>query len=208
MRFLNPYASCALLCFGLLSGGAATGFSQSMNTNHTEFATLGGGCFWCMEAVYQRIPGVKSITSGYAGGHTENPTYQQVCTDTTGHAEVIQIEFDPQTISYEKLLKYFWDAHDPTSLNRQGADEGTQYRSIILYSSEVQKAAAETSKAEAQKNFKNPIVTEIVRLKKFYKAEAYHQNYYNSHPDDAYPRSVIRPKVEKIEKELKAESKH
>src|SRR5947207_10035869 len=137
-----------LLTIALALAGVATSFSQSMNTNHTELATFGGGCFWCMEAEFQRIPGVKSVASGFAGGHTENPTYHQVCGGDTGHAEVTQIEFDPQKVSYEKLLKYFWDAHDPTTLNRQGADEGTQYRSIILYNNEAQKAAAEKSKAE------------------------------------------------------------
>jgi peptide-methionine (S)-S-oxide reductase len=185
--------------------GAATGFSQTMNTNHTETATFGGGCFWCMEAEFQKIPGVKHITSGFAGGHTENPSYHDVCTGSTGHAEVTQIEYDPQKVSYEKLLDYFWDAHDPTTLNRQGADTGTQYRSVILYSSDAQKVAAEKSKAEAQKKFKDPIVTEIVPLKKFYKAEDYHQNYYNDNPNEGYCLFVIKPKVEKFEKKLKAE---
>jgi peptide-methionine (S)-S-oxide reductase len=185
----------------------ATGWTQTMTTNHTELATLGGGCFWCMEAVFQRVPGVKTVTSGYAGGTVENPTYEQVCTGTTGHAEVTQIEFDPQKISYEKLLDFFWDAHDPTTLNRQGADTGTQYRSAIFYSNESQKGAAEKSKAEAQKKFKSPIVTQIVPLKKFYRAEDYHQNYYNQHQDKGYSRAVIEPKVEKIEKKLKAERK-
>ena len=154
----------------LLSSGAA-GFAQTKNmnnpTNHVEIATLGGGCFWCTEAMFQMLPGVKTVASGYAGGTKENPTYKEVCGGDTGHAEVIQIEFDPKVISYEKLLATFWEAHDPTTLNRQGADHGTQYRSIILYRSETQKAAAEKSKAEAQKHFKQPIVTEIVPLKVF-----------------------------------------
>lgn len=193
----------AMLGFSLLVSPV---HGQEANTNKVEVeaATLGGGCFWCMEAVFQKIPGVVSITSGFAGGHTPNPTYEQVCTGTTGHAEVTRIEFDPRKISYGKLLGYFWDAHDPTTLNRQGADEGTQYRSIILYSSPAQKEAAEKSKAEAQERFHNPIVTEIVPLDHFYAAEAYHQNYYNNHPDQDYSRLVIRPKVEKIEKELKS----
>jgi peptide-methionine (S)-S-oxide reductase len=189
----------------LVLTGAATGFSQTMNTNHTETATFGGGCFWCMEAEFQKIPGVKHVTSGFAGGHTENPSYHDVCTGSTGHAEVTQIEYDPQKVSYEKLLGYFWDAHDPTTLNRQGADTGTQYRSVILYSSEAQKVAAEKSKAEAQKKFKDHIVTEIVPLKKFYQAEDYHQNYYNDNPNEGYCLFVIKPKVEKFEKKLKAE---
>lgn len=192
-----------LLSWIVLIGTACTASTQTMNTNHTEFAFFGGGCFWCMEAEFQRIPGVISITSGYAGGHTENPTYEQVCTETTGHAEVTRIEFDPKLISYDKLLDWFWNAHDPTTLNRQGADEGAQYRSIILWTDETQKDAAEKSKAEAQKKFTSPIVTEIVPLKKFYPAEGYHQNYYNNHPSQPYCFAVIRPKVQKIEKELK-----
>lgn len=203
-RFLFSVAFC--LAMTLL--GATQANCQTMNTNQSEVAYLGGGCFWCMEAVFQRIPGIKSVTSGYAGGHTENPTYKQVCTGETGHAEVTRIEFDPQKISYEKVLHYFWDAHDPTTLNRQGADEGTQYRSVILYQDEAQKAAAEKSKAEAQKNFKSPIVTQIVPLKKFYPAEDYHQNYYNGHSNEGYCAVVIRPKVDKIEKKLKAEQQH
>jgi peptide-methionine (S)-S-oxide reductase len=180
--------------------------NETMNTNSTQYAVLGGGCFWCMEAVFQRIPGVKSVTSGFAGVHVENPTYEQVCSGATGHAEVARIEFDPQILSYEKLLDYFWDAHDPTTLNRQGADEGTQYRSIILYADAAQKAAAEKSRAAAQKKFSSPIVTEIVPLTQFYKAENYHQNYFNSNPDQGYCRVVIRPKVEKLEKKLKEEA--
>jgi peptide-methionine (S)-S-oxide reductase len=168
----------------------------------TEVATLGGGCFWCTEALYQMLPGVKSVTSGYAGGTKENPTYREVCTGTTGHAEVIQVEYDPKVASYEKILETFWDAHDPTTLNRQGHDSGTQYRSIILYTSEAQKKAAEKSKADAQKHFKQPIVTEIVPLTKFFKAEDYHQDYFRTHPEAAYCQAVIRPKVEKFEKKL------
>lgn len=189
----------------LLAMGAAMGHSQTMNTNHTELATFGGGCFWCMEAEFQRVPGVKSVTSGFAGGHTANPSYEDVCTGSTGHAEVTQIEFDPQKVSYEKLLDLFWDAHDPTTLNRQGADVGTQYRSVILYSGEAQKAAAEKSKVEAQKKFKEPIVTQIVPLKQFYKAEDYHQNYYNSNKGAPYCQVVIQPKLQKFEKKLKEE---
>src|SRR5271170_2379757 len=144
-------------------------------------ATFGGGCFWCAEAVFQRIPGVKSVVSGFAGGTTANPSYEEVCTGNTGHAEVIQLNFDPAVVSYEKLLEIFWEAHDPTTLNRQGVDTGTQYRSIILYSDEAQKVAAEKSKAEAQPHFSSPIVTQIVPLTKFYSAEDYHQDYYNQH---------------------------
>ena len=172
------------------------------NTNNIETATLGGGCFWCTEALFQMLPGVKSVTSGYAGGTTENPTYEQVCTGRTGHAEVIQIEFDPKVVSYEKILETFWEAHDPTTLNRQGADHGTQYRSIILYNNETQKKTAEKSKEDAQKHFTKPVVTEIVQLKHFYRAERYHQDYYRSNPDQPYCRAVIQPKVEKFEHKL------
>jgi peptide-methionine (S)-S-oxide reductase len=183
--------------------------AQSKNMENgkhsTETAVLGGGCFWCTEAEFQMLPGVKSVTSGYAGGTTENPTYKQVCTGETGHAEVIQIEFDPQVASYQKILETFWEAHDPTTLNRQGNDSGTQYRSIILYNSEAQRIAAEKSKAEAQRHFKRPIVTEIVPLKKFFKAEGYHQNYYRTNPNQPYCQVVIQPKVEKFEKKLQAE---
>ena len=151
-----------------LSAGAQT--NNLMNTNKIELATFGGGCFWCMEAVYERLPGVLSVTSGYAGGHIANPTYHQVCGGDTGHAEVTQIAFDPAKISYEQLLNVFWQAHDPTSLNRQGNDSGTQYRSIILYHDEKQKLIAEKSKLAAQADFIKPIVTEIVPLTKFYSA--------------------------------------
>src|SRR5271154_6071251 len=173
--------------------------TNSMNTNKTEIADFGGGCFWCMEAVFERLPGVISVTSGFAGGTTENPTYQEVCTETTGHAEVTEIEFDPAKISYDKLLEVFWQAHDPTTLNRQGADEGTSYRSIILYRDKKQQLLAGKSMLEAQKNFRNPIVTEIVPLKKFYKAEDYHQQYFDNNSNAPYCQVVIAPKLEKLE---------
>ena len=172
---------------------------NSPSNVHFELATFGGGCFWCVEAVYERLPGVISVTSGYAGGQTENPTYSSVCSGTTGHAEVTQIAFDSAKISYAKLLEVFWQAHDPTTLNRQGADEGTQYRSIILYHDEKQKLTAEQSKLAAQKDFHRPIVTEIVPLKQFFKAEDYHQGYYDSHSSQPYCQAVIAPKLEKLE---------
>lgn len=175
--------------------------TKSVPLDHIELATFGGGCFWCMEAVYERLPGVVSVTSGYAGGHTENPTYHDVCSGETGHAEVTQIGYDPARISYEKLLEVFWQAHNPTTLNQQGADVGTQYRSIILYRNDAEKTAAEKSKAEAQKDFKKPIVTEIVPLVKFYPAEDYHQGYYDANSDAPYCQVVITPKLEKLEKE-------
>jgi peptide-methionine (S)-S-oxide reductase len=189
-----------LLTVGALNWRAAAQPTNAMNTNQTELATLGGGCFWCMEAVFERLPGVKSVASGFAGGRTANPTYEQVCTGQTGHAEVTQIEFDPAGISYAKLLDVFWQAHDPTTLNRQGADEGTQYRSVVFFHGEAQKAAAERSKADAQKNFKHPIVTEIVPFTNFYKAENYHQGYYDNHSNAPYCQAVITPKLEKLEK--------
>ncbi|HWD18614.1 MAG TPA: peptide-methionine (S)-S-oxide reductase MsrA [Verrucomicrobiae bacterium] len=164
-----------------------------------ETATFGGGCFWCGEAVFQRIPGVKSVVSGYAGGTTVNPTYDQVCTETTGHAEVIQVKFDPAIISYEKLLDVFFEEHDPTTLNRQGNDVGAQYRSIILYSDAAQKVVAEKAKASAALQHSKPIVTQIVPLTAFYPAEDYHQNYYNLNKDkNPYCSFIIRPKLRKL----------
>ena len=165
----------------------------------TEKATLGGGCFWCVEAVYERLPGILSVTSGYAGGQTENPTYEQIGTGKTGHAEVVQIEYDPEKISYQKIIDLFWDAHDPTTLNRQGADVGTQYRSIILTASEDEARIAKESRDRAQGEFKSPIVTEIVPLEKFYPAEDYHQDFYRENPMHPYNMAVIRPKLEKLD---------
>jgi peptide-methionine (S)-S-oxide reductase len=188
-----------LLAAGALNVTVNAQSTNSMNTNKIETATLGGGCFWCMEAVYERLPGVLSVTSGFAGGHTISPTYQEVCTETTGHAEVTQITFDPAKISFDKLLTVFWQAHDPTTLNRQGADEGTSYRSIILYHDEKQRLIAEKSKLAAQENFRSPIVTEIVPFTKFYPAEDYHQGYYDANARQPYCQAVITPKLEKLE---------
>jgi len=167
----------------------------------TELATFGGGCFWCTEALYETIDGVVSVVSGYAGGNTPSPTYKEVCSETTGHAEVIQVKYDPAKVSYEELLAEFWNAHDPTTLNRQGADTGTQYRSIILYHNEEQKALAEKSKKEAAVHFSDPIVTEIKRLDDFYPAEDYHQDYFKNNPHAPYCTVVIRPKLNKFLKE-------
>jgi peptide-methionine (S)-S-oxide reductase len=195
---------CFLLAAGLvqIAGQAQTNHPNPvMTTNQTEIADFGGGCFWCMEAVFIRLPGVQSVTSGFAGGHTENPTYQDVCSETTGHAEVIEIRFDPAKISYARLLEVFWQAHDPTTLNRQGADTGTSYRSIILYRNEKQKLLAEKSKLEAQPNFRHPIVTEIAPLTKFYPAEDYHQEYYEHNAGAPYCQVVIAPKLQKLEKQ-------
>jgi peptide-methionine (S)-S-oxide reductase len=191
----------------VMAGGFGVPNSMNADPSSTnapaklQTTTFGGGCFWCAEAVFQRIPGVKSVTSGFAGGTTPNPSYKEVCTGETGHAEVIQIQFNPSVISYEKLLEIFWEAHDPTTLNRQGHDVGTQYRSIILYSDDAQKVAAEKSKSEAQHRFSSPIVTQIVPLTKFYSAEDYHQDYYNQHMDQGYCQFVIGPKLRKLIKE-------
>jgi peptide-methionine (S)-S-oxide reductase len=173
-------------------------------TNKIETATLGGGCFWCVEAVFQDVKGVQQVVSGYAGGTVENPTYQQVCSGTTGHAEVAQITFDPEIISFADLLYIFWRTHDPTTLNRQGADVGPQYRSVIFYHNDEQKAIAEKSKQETDVSglWPNPIVTEIAPLGHFYKAEGYHQNYYRSNPHQPYCLMVIDPKVKKFKKEF------
>lgn len=166
-----------------------------------ETATLGGGCFWCLEAVLERVDGVKSVTSGYAGGPVANPSYEQVCTGETGHAEVVQVEYDPAVISYGQLLGHFWSAHDPTTKDRQGGDVGSQYRSVILYANEQQRIVAAKSKAmlNASGENSNPVVTEIVPLKVFYKAEGYHQDYFRNNPNAPYCVFVIKPKLKKLE---------
>ena len=168
-----------------------------------EITTLGGGCFWCVEAVFQRVDGVLSVKPGYAGGHIDNPTYKQICTGTTGHAEVAQIEFDSDIIKFDQILNVFWQAHDPTTLNRQGNDVGTQYRSVIFYHNEQQKEKAEISKKNADKSgyWPDPIVTEITQLNNYSDAEDYHQNYYNDNPNQPYCIFVIKPKLDKLEKD-------
>lgn len=163
-----------------------------------EIATLGGGCFWCLEAVYDQLKGVTDVVSGYSGGHVLNPTYKQICTGTTNHAEVTQITFDPEVISYQELLEVFFTVHDPTTPNRQGADVGTQYRSVIFYHSPEQKATAEKAKQDAQALWQNPIVTQIVPEATFYPAEDYHQEYFANNPYAGYCQVVIAPKVSKF----------
>jgi len=165
-----------------------------------EQATFGAGCFWCVEAVFEQLNGVIDVRSGYTGGSTENPTYEDICTGKTGHAEVIQIDFDPSLIRYKKLLDIFWKSHDPTTLNRQGGDTGTQYRSVIYFHSETQKELARKSKdaADKMKLYSDPIVTEISPLTKFYIAENYHQDYYRINQNAPYCQLVIRPKLEKL----------
>lgn len=167
-----------------------------------ETLVVGGGCFWCVEASYELLPGVKDAVSGYAGGTAANPTYKQVCTGDTGHAEVVRIEYDPSIITLEQLLEFFWKVHDPTSLNRQGEDIGTQYRSIILYQNAAQKEAAEKSLKKAQESWDKPIVTQIVPLKEFWPAEEYHQSYFARNPEQAYCAAVVRPKIDKLKKKL------
>lgn len=170
-----------------------------------EQLTLAGGCFWCVEAVYLQVPGVLKVESGYANGNTGDPTYKEVCTGETNHAEVIRIDYDPEQTDMETLLEVFWNVHDPTTLNRQGNDTGTQYRSGIYYTSEQQKEIAETSREKAQSRFSDPIVTEIEALKKYYPAEDYHQDYFNLNPGNGFCQMVIPPKLEKLKKmDLKA----
>jgi peptide-methionine (S)-S-oxide reductase len=170
-----------------------------------KLATFGSGCFWCAEAVFQRLNGVEKVVSGYSGGHVDNPTYEQVCTGTTGHAESIQITLDPAKVSYDELLEVFWKMHDPTTKNRQGNDVGPQYRSVIFYHDAEQKRVAEAYKAklESEKIWDRPIVTEIVPFTKFWPAEDYHKNYYNNHPSQSYCAIVITPKIEKFKKIFK-----
>ena len=172
------------------------------NTKSLEQATLGAGCFWCVEAVFERLNGVVDVRSGYTGGSTENPTYKEICTGKTGHAEVVQIDYDPMKISFGKLLNIFWGSHDPTTLNRQGVDVGSQYRSAIFYDTEKQKETADKSKDNVDKSglYTGPIITEITPLRKFYIAENYHQDYFRVNPNAPYCQLVIKPKLEKLPK--------
>jgi peptide-methionine (S)-S-oxide reductase len=170
-----------------------------------EQATFGSGCFWCSEAVFQRIKGVESVMPGYSGGHVKNPTYEQVSMKTTGHAEVVQITYDPSVVSYKELLEIFWKSHDPTKINKQGLDKGPQYRSVIFYHDDEQKKLAEFYKKELDKEkiFSHKIVTEISPFKEFYPAEAYHVNYFNNNPNEEYCETIIGPKVNKIKRLFK-----
>src|SRR5262245_23887395 len=173
-----------------------------MTNSNQEMATLAGGCFWCLEAVFKELRGVEKVVSGYAGGHGKNPTYHQVCTGSTGHAEVVQLTFNPQEVSFKEILQVFFTIHDPTTLNRQGYDEGTQYRSAIFYHTPEQRQIAEQTIAEltAEKIWDEPIVTEIVPLTEFYPAEDYHQDYFENNPNQPYCRAVVEPKVAKFRK--------
>jgi peptide-methionine (S)-S-oxide reductase len=176
---------------------------ENNGSSRTEVATLGGGCFWCLEAVYQELRGVEKVESGYSGGDVPNPTYRQVCSETTGHAEVVQVTFDPNEVSYRDILEVYFTIHDPTTLNRQGADVGTQYRSVIFYHTEEQKRTAEEviSEIEAEGIWNSPILTEVVPLDEFYVAEDYHQNYFRNHGFQPYCQVIIAPKVAKFRKQ-------
>jgi len=179
--------------------------SEHISYGQTETATFGGGCFWCTEAIFKSLKGVETVESGYSGGKQKNPTYQEVCTGETGHAEVIQLKFNPKVISFRELLEVFWETHDPTTLNRQGADVGTQYRSVVFYHSPEQKETAEKYKAELNKEniFRGTVVTEITAFDNFYKAENYHQNYFANNRSQGYCQFVIVPKIEKFRKIFK-----
>ncbi len=179
------------------------------NSNSFKTATFGTGCFWCTEAIFQQLNGVIKVTSGYSGGQVENPTYKQVCGGTTGHAECLNITYDPSIISFDELLEVFWKTHDPTTLNRQGNDVGTQYRSVIFYHNEEQKAKAEKYKAELNTSgaYTAPVVTTLEPFVKFYPAEDYHQNYFNDNGEASYCQYVVKPKVEKFEKVFKSKLK-
>ena len=164
----------------------------------SERITLGGGCFWCIEAVYKRVDGIVSVTSGYAGGETKNPTYEEVCSGRTGHAEVVRVEFDPGVIPLEDVLRRFFESHDPSTRNRQGNDVGTQYRSIVLYESDEQREVAERIRGEVDERLSGKVVTEIKPLEEFFPAEEYHQDYFDKHPNAGYCRLVIAPKLKKL----------
>ena len=165
-----------------------------------DFAILGAGCFWCVEAIFLSVPGVDAVEAGYTGGHVKDPTYESVCSGKTGHAEVCRIDFNPEIITFKEILEVFWKTHDPTTLNQQGADKGTQYRSAIYYNSEEQQKIAKESKEKHLDYFEDSIVTEITKLGDYYKAEDYHQNYYNNNPENPYCQFVIKPKLDKFKK--------
>jgi peptide-methionine (S)-S-oxide reductase len=190
--------------WSLLFSTLLVAFSPMTQAAEPKLASLvlGGGCFWCTEAAYEILPGVKAVTSGYAGGKEPNPTYEQICAHVTGHAEVIKIDYDPAVVSLETLLDYFWSVHNPTQVGGQGNDHGPQYRSIILYTDDTQKAAAMKSRIEAGKTFRDPITTEIVPLTKFWPAEAYHQDYFARNPHAGYCSFVIAPKIKKLKERL------
>ena len=189
----------------LLCAFSLSGFAQTKKASNLETITVGGGCYWCVEAVYENLNGVKSVVSGFSGGKVANPTYEEVCTGTTGHAEVVQITYDKNVTNINEIFQVFFTVHDPTTLNRQGADVGTQYRSVIFYKNEEQKKAAQSIIAELNKAkvYDSPIVTKVEPFTKFYKAEDYHQNYYANNKNQPYCKMVIQPKMAKFEKVFK-----
>ena len=199
MRFVNIIITIIITVF----------INHDINSQNTgkkmELATFGSGCFWCTEAIFEKVKGVESVVSGYSGGKVKNPTYREVCTGNTGHAEVVQLIYNPEIIAYKELLEIFWKMHDPTTLNRQGADVGTQYRSVIFYHTDEQKKTAETYKKKLDEAniYKNPIVTEITKFESFYKADDYHQEYYENNKFQPYCSFVITPKMEKFKKVFK-----
>jgi peptide-methionine (S)-S-oxide reductase len=203
----------AIGIMALFSSGQGKDFTELINSNDMliteknmrDVATFGAGCFWCVEAIFQDLNGVNEVVSGYSGGHVKNPTYAEVCTGNTGHAEVCQIYFNPGIISYRELLDVFWRTHDPTTLNRQGVDVGTQYRSVIFFHDEEQREQAEESKKEIERSglYKNPVVTEITPFQHFYPADEYHQDYFNQNPNQPYCQFTIDPKVKKFRKQFK-----
>lgn len=210
-----------LLAFGLLVSGSSCGQknkpgetmtvdNSKINNANLATATFGSGCFWCTEAIFQNVDGVVGVASGYMGGSVANPTYEQVCSGLTGHAEVIQLTYDPAEVSYEELLEIFWQTHNPTTLNRQGADVGSQYRSVVFYHTAGQKKLAEFYKTKLQESnvYADPIVTELAEASEFYKAEDYHQNYYNLNSEAPYCTFVIQPKLEKFRKVFKEKLKN
>ncbi len=204
--YITGYILTLFIASSSVSEGAAAiintenMISEKENIKQVEYATFGGGCFWCIEAVFSKVRGVESATSGFAGGHRANPTYEQVVTGATGHAEVVQVAFDPSVVSYLQLLEIFFTVHDPTTLNRQGADVGTHYRSAIFYHNDDQRLASEKviERLNNEKIWDNPIVTEVTPIEKFYAASEYHQNYFEKNPNQGYCQMVIRPKVEKF----------
>ncbi len=200
--YIRKFHLIGLLCFATLA--YSNNKEKMVVTQETlaepvyDFALLGGGCFWCTEAVFEKLDGVVEVISGYAGGKTKNPTYKEICTGKTGHAEVIRIKFDPLKITFSKILEIFGNAHDPTTLNRQGADVGTQYRSTIMYYNDSQKETAASWKKILSSKLSEPVVTEIVPVPRFFPAEDYHQDYYSKNPDQGYCSFVIRPKLKKL----------
>ena len=205
LALIFSFSTCIISCAQQESSTTMLLSKKSMNTNSntkTDTATLGAGCFWCVEAVFQQLDGVLKVSSGYTGGHVVNPTYEQVCAKNTGHVEVCQVIFDPAKITFDEILEVFWKTHDPTTPDQQGNDKGPQYRSAIFYNSEEQKNIAQKYKSDLQQSgaWSKSIVTTVEPLKEFYLAENYHQNYFNANPDQMYCRYVIQPKIEKFEK--------